>query len=247
MVLVVEDEPELREFLREILEPDYDVIDARNGAIGYDKAVDYQPDVIITDVMMPEMDGYELCRKLKANLATNHIPVIMLTARISPENKLEGYQTGADSYIEKPFSTDLLKVRIANLIQSKEKTREKILRELITQPSEIEVHSEDDKMLRKIQVVLEENISNSDFDVESMSQHFFLSRCHFSRKIKQITGLTPKEIIDSYRLKRASQLLQQKITITEVAYMVGFDHPNSFSRAFRKFYNMTPSEFSSQN
>jgi signal transduction histidine kinase/DNA-binding response OmpR family regulator len=247
MVLVVEDEPELREFLRGTLETDYEVIDARNGVIGYNKAVDYQPDVIVTDVMMPEMDGYEFCRRLKTNLATNHIPVIMLTARISPENKLEGYQTGADSYIEKPFSTDLLKVRISNLLQAKEKTREKILRELITQPSEIEVHSEDDKMLRKIQVVLEENISNSDFDVESMSQHFFLSRCHFSRKIKQITGLTPKEIIDSYRLKRASQLLQQKITITEVAYMVGFDHPNSFSRAFRKFYNMTPSEFASQN
>lgn|GEM_PF-644492 len=247
MVMVVEDETELREFLRDALETDYEIIDARNGVIGYEKATDYQPDIIITDVMMPEMDGFELCRRLKANLATTHIPVIMLTARTSPENKLEGYQTGADSYIEKPFSIDLLRARIENLLMAKEKTRVKILRELITQPSEIEVHSEDDKMLRKIQEVLEENISNSDFDVESMSRHFYLSRCHFSRKIKQITGLTPKEIIDSYRLKRASQLLQQKITITEVAYMVGFDHPNSFSRAFRKFYNMTPSEFASQN
>lgn len=247
MVLVVEDEPELREFLRETLEEDFEVLDARNGALGYEKAVAYQPDIIITDIMMPEMNGFELCAKLKANLATNHIPVVMLTARIAPENKFEGYQAGADAYIEKPFSTEYLKLRLQNLINSKEKIRVKILRDLITQPSEIIVHSEDDKLLKKMQEVLEENISDSDFDVESMSQHFYLSRCHFSRKIKQITGLTPKEIIDSYRLKRASQLLQQKMTITEVAYMVGFDHPNSFTRAFRKFYNMTPSEFASQN
>lgn len=247
MVLLVEDEPELREFIREILEEDFEVLVTRNGTHGYEKALAYQPDIIITDVMMPEMDGYELCAKLKANLATNHIPVVMLTARIAPENKFEGYQSGADAYIEKPFSTEYLKLRLQNLISSKEKIRNKIMRDLITQPSEIVVHTEDDKILRKMQEVLEENISDSDFDVESMSQHFYLSRCHFSRKIKQITGLTPKEIIDSYRLKRASQLLQQKMTITEVAYMVGFDHPNSFTRAFRKFYNMTPSEFASQN
>ncbi|HSV76340.1 MAG TPA: response regulator [Bacteroidales bacterium] len=247
ILLVVEDEVEIRDLLRDLLETDFEILEARNGLSGYRKAENHQPDLIISDVMMPEMDGKELCKKLKSNLATNHIPVILLTARILPEHKLEGYQTGADAYIEKPYSAEYLKMRIKNLLEARETTRKKVIRDLITQPSEIEDHSEDGKMLRKIQEVLEENVSTSDFDVESMSQLFFLSRSHFSRKIKQITGLTPKEIIDSYRLKRAGQLLQQRIPVAEVAYMVGFDHPNSFARAFRKFYNMTPTEFSSQN
>lgn len=248
LVLIVEDEPELRKFIYEVLESDYSVIVAVNGVDGYDKALEHQPDIILTDVMMPEMSGIELCQKLKQNLATNHIPVIMLTARTAPENKLEGYSFGADAYIEKPFNLEYLLIRINNIINARNNTREKVMRELITQPEEITVDSEDDKMLRKIREVLEENISNSEFDVETLSQQFYLSRCHFTRKIKQITGLSPKEIIDTYRLKRAGQILrQQKISISEVAYMVGFDHPNSFTRAFRKFYKMTPTEFSSQN
>jgi signal transduction histidine kinase/DNA-binding response OmpR family regulator/ligand-binding sensor domain-containing protein len=248
LAMVVEDEHELRKFIRETLEPDFEVIEAYNGAVGYEKALAYQPDIIVTDVMMPEMNGIELCARLKSNMATNHIPVIMLTARIAPENKVEGYQTGADAYLEKPFNMEFLRIRITNLLQAQEKTREKVLRELITQPSDVLIQSGDDKMLEKIRDLLEENISNPDFDVESLSQEFSLSRFHFSRKIKQITGLTPKEIIDSFRLKRAGQILQQnKLTVSEIAYMVGFDHPNSFSRAFRKYYNMTPSEFASQN
>jgi len=246
-ILIVEDEPDLRDFIREIFEDEFEVLEARSGKIGYEMAIDYQPDIIITEVMMSEMDGLELCGLLNENLATNHIPVIMLTAHIAPENKYEGYAKGADAYIEKPFKTEYLKLRVNNLLATREKIRKKISRDLITQPTPIEVRSEEDKMLRKIQEILEENVSNSDFDVESMSQNFYLSRCHFSRKIKQITGLTPKEIIDSYRLKRAGQLLQQNFRVTEVAHMVGFDHPNSFTRAFRKFYNMTPTEFASQN
>lgn len=248
LALVVEDEFEFREFLNGILKEDFDVIEATNGSYGYDIALTYQPDIIITDIMMPEMNGIELCEKLKSNLITNHIPVLMLTARSSPEHKLQGYQTGADAYIEKPFNREYLKIRINNLLQAKDKTREKILRDLTTQPEEVTIHSDDDKMLKKIREVLEENISNSDFDVETMSQLFNLSRFHFSRKIKQLTGLNPKEIIDSFRLKRAGQiLLQQKISVSEVAYMVGFDHPNSFTRAFRKYFEMTPTEYISQN
>lgn len=121
------------------------------------------------------------------------------------------------------------------------------MRDLITQPGEVTIHSEDEKMLGKIKDLLEHNISNPDFDVESLSQEFCLSRFHFSRKIKQITGQSPKDIITSFRLKRACQILQQnKMNISEIAYMVGFDHPNSFTRAFRKYYNMTPSEFAAQ-
>ncbi len=248
LVLVVEDEPELRRFICETLETDYSVIVAENGVEGYKLALEHQPDIVLTDVMMPEMNGIELCGKLKKNMATNHIPVIMLTARTAPENKIEGYSFGADAYIEKPFNMEYLHLRINNLITARNNTREKVMRELITQPEEIAIDSEDDKMLRKIREVLEENISNAEFDVETLSKQFYLSRCHFTRKIKQITGLSPKEIIDTFRLKRAGQILrQQKISISEVAYMVGFDHPNSFSRAFRKFYNMTPTEFSSQN
>lgn len=248
LALIVEDEFEFREFIREILEEEFEMIEASNGLAGYNQAIKYQPDIIITDVMMPEMNGIELCEKLKENLITNHIPVVMLTARSSPEHKLEGYQTGADAYIEKPFNREYLRIRINNLVQAKDKTREKILRDLTTQPEEVAVHSEDDKMLRRIREVLEENIGNSDFDVETMSQLFCLSRFHFSRKIKQLTGLNPKEIIDSFRLKRAAQILvQQKLSISEVAYMVGFDHPNSFTRAFRKYFGVTPTEYITQN
>jgi len=248
MVLVVEDEDELRKFICDVLKPDFNITEASNGAEGLEYALEFQPDIIITDVMMPRLNGLEMCRKIKMNLVTNHIPVIMLTAQTAPENKLQGYKGGADAYVEKPFNMEFLKIRIHNLIKAQEKTREKVLRDLITQPGEVAIHSEDDKMLGKIKDLLEENVSNPDFDVESLSQEFSLSQFHFSRKIKQITGQSPKDIINSYRLKRAGQiLLQNKLTISEIAYMVGFDHPNSFTRAFKKYYNMTPSEFVSRN
>jgi signal transduction histidine kinase/DNA-binding response OmpR family regulator/ligand-binding sensor domain-containing protein len=247
LILIVEDEAELRQFIRGILESEFDIIEAADGQAGYDYALSYQPDMIITDVMMPGLNGFEMCTKLKANIITNHIPLIILTAQTSPENKFQGYETGADAYIEKPFNSDFLTLRIHNLIQSKEKTRDKVMRDLITQPGDVAIHSEDEKMLGKIKDLLEQNISNPDFDVESLSQEFHLSRFHFSRKIKQITGQSPKDIITSFRLKRACQiLLQNKMNISEIAYMVGFDHPNSFTRAFRKYYNMTPSEFAAQ-
>ena len=248
LVLIVEDEAELRKFVREILQDEYEILEADNGSTGLEKALEHQPDLIISDVMMPEMFGTEMCIQLKKNLATNHIPVILLTARTAPENKIEGYQTGADAYIEKPFNMEYLRLRISNILLARDNTREKVIRDLVTQPGEIAVSSQDDQMLSKIRDLLEENISDPEFDVESLSQQFYLSRCHFTRKIKQITGLSPKEIIDTFRLKRAGQILrQQKLSISEVAYMVGFEHPNSFTRAFRKFYNMTPTEYSSQN
>lgn len=247
-ILVVEDEEELRKFICDVLKPEFNVVEASNGAEGLEYALEFQPDIIITDVMMPRLNGLEMCRQIKMNLVTNHIPIIMLTAQTAPENKLQGYQGGADAYVEKPFNMEFLKIRIHNLVKAQEKTREKVLRDIITQPGEVAIHSEDDKMLGKIKDLLEENVSNPDFDVESLSQEFSLSRFHFSRKIKQITGQSPKEIINSYRLKRAGQiLLQNKLTISEIAYMVGFDHPNSFTRAFKRYYNMTPSEFTSQN
>jgi signal transduction histidine kinase/DNA-binding response OmpR family regulator/ligand-binding sensor domain-containing protein len=247
-VLVVEDEDELRQFICNILRTDFELLEAANGADGLKLALQHQPDLVITDVMMPVMNGIELCRQMKSHLALNHIPVVILTAQTAPENKLIGYQTGADAYVEKPFNMEFLRIRIQNLLQAQEKTREKVLRDLITQPGEISIHSDDDRMMEKLKDLLEENISNPDFDVESLSQEFSLSRFHFSRKIKQITGLSPKEIINSYRLKRAGQILQQnKLTVSEIAYMVGFDHPNSFSRAFKKYFNMTPTEYLSQN
>jgi signal transduction histidine kinase/DNA-binding response OmpR family regulator/ligand-binding sensor domain-containing protein len=248
ILLVVEDEDDLRNFISNTLSEKFMVIEAANGKQGLEKALDIQPDLIISDIMMPEMDGLSMTRKIKENLISCHIPVILLTAKVAHDQKVAGYETGADAYIEKPFSNRMLKTRINNLLKTREQLREKIKRELILDPEKINVSSADDKLLKQMFEILEEKIADSNFDVESMSQAFHLSRSHFSRKIKQITNLSPKQVLVKFRLKRACRLLEQnKLTVSEIAYMVGFDHPNSFSRTFRKYYNMSPTEYLSQN
>ncbi|HPR59672.1 MAG TPA: ATP-binding protein [Prolixibacteraceae bacterium] len=244
ILLVVEDEDDLRHFIVNTLSDKYVLFDAPNGKLGLEKALEMQPDLIISDIMMPEMDGLEMTSKLKENLITCHIPVILLTAKVAHDQKVEGYETGADAYIEKPFSNRMLRTRIANLLKTREQLKEKLKRDLILDPKKVTISSADDQMLSEVFKVLEQNIADSGFDVESMSQVFLLSRSHFSRKVKQITNLTPKQLLDTFRLKRACALLEQnKLSVSEIAYMVGFDHPNSFSRTFKKYYNVSPSEW----
>jgi len=246
-ILIVEDDVELMNYLGNSLQ-DYHVKLARNGLEGYTLAIEIQPDLIVSDIMMPEMDGLELCQKLKTNIITSHIPIILLTARSLVEQKLEGYVLGADDYIEKPFNDLLLLVRIKNLIDSRKMLRQRYLKDFILEPKEIELASADEKLINNVMLLIEKNLSESEFNIDEMCKQFYLSRSHFSRKIKQLTGLSPIELLTSFRLKRAAKLLiQGKISISEISYMVGFEHPNSLSRAFRKEFGMSPSAYVEQH
>jgi YesN/AraC family two-component response regulator len=242
-VLIVEDDLELMTYLKSNL-TQFSCFTAQNGKEGLEKAMEYQPDLVISDIMMPEMDGIELCKYLKTGLITSHIPVILLTARILVENKIEGLESGADDYIEKPFNMQLLQIRAKNLIDSRKNLRELFRKEVIIEPSKVTVTSSDEKLLKGVIDVIEKNIAEPSFNIEDLCRNFCLSRSHFSRKIKQIISFSPKELLNSYRLKRAAQLiLENKITIAEISYMVGFEHPNSLSRAFRKQFGASPTEY----
>lgn len=246
-ILIVEDDLELLTYLKSNL-IQFNCITAQNGREGLEKAIELQPDLIISDVMMPEMDGIELCKSIKSVLITSHIPIILLTARTLIENKIEGLESGADDYVEKPFNMQLLQLRAKNLIESRRKLRELIRKEVIIEPSKVTVTSSDEKLLIGVMDFIEKNIAEPNFNIDDLSRNFHLSRSHFSRKIKQITTYSPKELLNSYRLKRASQLiLEKKITIAEISYMVGFEHPNSLSRAFRKQFGISPTEYLEQN
>jgi DNA-binding response OmpR family regulator len=244
LVLVVEDNVDMTHFLTSILQPRYRVLTAPNGKAGLRLANDHSIDLIISDVMMPEMDGFAFCEQIKGTLTTSHIPVVLLTAKMLEENKLSGYRKGADDYITKPFSPELLRVRVANLLQQREKLREIFNREFMLTPKTEAISSPDEEFLQKLVDLMNDNLSEAEFNVEAMCQSMFLSHMHLIRKVKQLTGKKPVELLRSFRMKKAKDLLaQQKLTIAEVAYQVGFDLPNSFSRSFKKEFDLTPTQF----
>ncbi|MCB9274176.1 MAG: response regulator [Lewinellaceae bacterium] len=243
-ILIVEDNHDMLGFLYSILSANYELLTAGNGLEALEKAQEYDLDLILSDVMMPQMDGLEFCKLIKSSFATSHIPVILLTAKIMDDQKMAGYETGADDYITKPFNPELLQVRIQNLLKQRQQLRRKYNRDFILNPREIEVASPDEEMLLRLAEIMENHIDDSDFNVNKMCEMVHLSHMHFIRKVKQLTGKTPSELLKSFRMKRAKDLLaQKKITISEVAYQVGYDLPNSFSRVFRQEFGMTPTEF----
>jgi AraC-like DNA-binding protein len=194
--------------------------------------------------MMPGIDGYEVCKQLKTDEITSHIPVILLTAKASLDSKIEGLETGADDYITKPFSEEELKLRIKNLIATREKLREKFAGQLNLNPRELSVTSADVKFLNRVKEVVEKNLINPDFNVEDFSGEVGMSRMTLHRKLKAVTGLSAKELIQEMRLRRAAQLLEKNIgTIAEVAYEVGFKEPSYFTKCFQKRFNVLPSEY----
>ena len=195
--------------------------------------------------MMPEMDGIELCRKIKTDIRTSHIPVILLTARTAITFKYEGLETGADEYITKPFHAEFLALKIRNLIYQREMVRRKFLKESITDPEVITLTSMDERLLQKAIDYMHKHMGRGDLSIESISDHLGMSRVHFYRKIKAIAGVTPQEFLRTVRLKYAASLIsQKKLRIAEVAYMCGFKDPAYFSKSFKKFYGVSPSEFS---
>jgi DNA-binding response OmpR family regulator len=248
VILVVEDNADVREYIKDSLGEEHQIEEAMNGEQGLRKAEEIIPDLIISDIMMPKMDGNELTRLLKNNEKTSHIPVILLTAKSEKESKIEGLETGADDYLTKPFDTLELLVRIKNLIEQRKKLQDKFRKELTINPSDITVTSIDEQLLQRAIDAVENNISDSDFDTSMIAKEVGVSRMLLHTKLKALTGQSTGEFIRTLRLKRAAQLLQQGSgNVTQVAYDVGFQSLSYFAKTFRKQFGQSPSHYTSQD
>ncbi|MGB5819973.1 MAG: tetratricopeptide repeat protein [Saonia sp.] len=244
-VLLVEDNEDMRHFIEASLFDNYKVIVAENGEEGLKLAISTVPDLIITDLMMPKMDGIELCKRLKTDLNTSHIPVIMLTAKAGMDNKIEGLETGADDYLTKPFATKELLVRAKNLIEQRQKLRTLYTnRDVRIDPKKITVTSVDQKFLEQVLVLLEDRFSDAEFGVPQMQHALAMSKTQLHRKLKALTNEAPGELLRNFRLKRAAQLLSQKAdSVTQIAYQVGFNNLSYFAKCFKELYGVAPSAF----
>ncbi|WP_163324606.1 hybrid sensor histidine kinase/response regulator [Draconibacterium mangrovi] len=245
---IVEDSSDLRFYLKENFKDRYNIIEAENGAeawAGFEKQL---PDIVISDVMMPEMNGVELCTKIKSNRKTKHIPVILLTAKTDTAPVVEGYESGADAYLTKPFDFKVLESRIENLLRLREQLRVSFQSMTGLNPEKIKVDSEDEKFIKKALKIVEDNISEASFTVEDFGAEMAMSRVSLYKKLLALTDRTPIEFIRVIRLKRAAHLLEtSQLSVSEVAYRVGFNNPRYFSKYFSKEYEMLPSEYIEKN
>jgi YesN/AraC family two-component response regulator len=244
IVLVVEDNPEIREYIREQLSDRYCIHEAENGAIGINAAQNSIPDLIISDVMMPEMDGFQLCRHIKNDEKTCHIPVILLTAKADLENKIEGLECGADSYLTKPFSAKELRVRVQNLIQQRIELRKHFSSAMVIRPAEVSATPIDQMFLERVLNDIENHISDEQFGVEKLADHVGMSVSQLNRKLNALIDQPAGQLIRSQRLQRAADLLMQKAgNVAEICYRVGFSDQANFSRAFKKQFGVSPSAY----
>ncbi|NOT50868.1 MAG: response regulator [Chitinophagaceae bacterium] len=243
-VLIVEDNNDLQQFISDTLKKEFNVALAGNGSEGIEKALLLIPDLIVTDVMMPVMDGVAMTNELKKNEKTSHVPVIMLTAKATTESKIEGLKTGADDYLVKPFDGDELIARIQNLIDQREKLRELYSKKIISiTPDKVDVSSQENVFLEKIRAAIDENLDNEMFGVVDLANAVNMSRSQLHRKLKALTGEAPNELIRNFRLERALELLQKNAgNVTEVAFMTGFSSPAYFSKCFNDRYGYSPTD-----
>jgi len=246
-ILVVEDNDDLRRYIITNLKGDYKILEASDGQEGLALAIRDIPDLIITDVMMPKMNGEELCKRIKTDTKTSHIPVLMLTAKADQKSKIQGLRLGAEDYISKPFSVEELNVRVNNLITTREKLKEIYQKKIIINPSDIETDNQDERFLQELSGLVEENMSNPALDVEFLTDRLHMSRTQLHRKLKALAGISTTEFIRSIRLKRAAQLLEQNAdSPTQIGYQVGFSDHSYFAKCFRKQYGVAPSKYSSK-
>ncbi|MES2277561.1 MAG: two-component regulator propeller domain-containing protein [Bacteroidota bacterium] len=241
-IVLAEDNAELRRFLIDSL-PGYQVSAFENGAAAFKYATSQIPDLVISDVMMPVMDGLTLCRKIKSDERTSHIPVILLTALATHIHQVNGLQTGADAYLTKPFSTKLLELNVHNLLNSRELMRKKFSQQLILQPKQVLLNNPDEQFIQKLMNIIEDQMENPEFGVVALGSEIGMSKSVLYKKICALTNLSPADFIKSMRLKKAADLLQQRIlSVTEVASLVGFNDRKYFSREFKKMYGKSPAE-----
>ena len=242
-LLLVEDNADVRLFIADQLRERYQLLEAENGKEGLEMACQHIPDLIISDVMMPEMDGNVLTQKLKTDERTSHIPVILLTAKASQKSKLEGLGTGADDYLTKPFDGEELLVRIKNLIEQRRKLRERFKQDITLKPKDIAITSADERFLNKVIAVVESRLDDEMLSIEEIADAVALSRSQLHRKIKALTDQSPSSFVRTFRLKRAYDLLKyQAGGVAEIAYLTGFSSPTYFSRCFKEQFGVTPGE-----
>ena len=244
-VLVIDDNTDIRQYERTLLQDEYIVLEAADGKEGLAVALKEVPDLVICDVMMPVMDGLELTEQLKTNTATSHIPVIMLTAKTLEEHRVEGYEHGADSYITKPFHSKVLLARIENLLRQRQllKNLYQGTKEAEKEISEAHLEDRDKQFLRQLQAIIQQNLSDSEFGVEDMGQQIGLSRVQLYRKVKAMTGSSVVDLLRKARLAKARRLLETRsMSVSEVAYEVGFSAPSYFTKCFKEEYGMLPGD-----
>ncbi len=245
LLLIVDDNEDFRLFMASMFQSSFRIITAENGLEAHQIILDKIPDMIISDVMMPKIDGLELCKLLKEDIRTSHIPIILLTAKASDDHKYSGLEAGADDYISKPFNMDLLKLKVSQLIEKQRKTQEKFKNRIA--PSEIEITSLDEKFLKKSVEIVEKNIGNADFSVEDMGKEMGMSRVHLYKKILSLTSKTPSEFIRFIRLKRATELLEKsQLFINEIAFQTGFNDVKYFRKYFKDEFGVAPNEYKKQ-
>jgi signal transduction histidine kinase/DNA-binding response OmpR family regulator len=247
-ILIVEDNPDVTTYICSFLKQDYEIITAGNGKEGLELTMKELPDLIISDVMMPEMDGFELCQKLKSDERTSHIPIILLTAKADRNSRIEGLEFGADDYISKPFEARELQVRTKNLIEQRQKLREKFSQSIEIKPGEVTATSLDEQFITRLLDVFEDHVAESDFSTEDFAREVGMSRSNLHRKLQALTNQPTHEFLRTLRLKRAAQLLRKSAgSVTDIAYAVGFNNLSHFTKIFHEHFGQTPSNFAKKS
>lgn len=247
-ILIVEDDPDINAYLQKELKPNFRILTAENGLVAVDILAKENVSLVISDVMMPEMNGYELCKRIKSDIIFSHIPVILLTALSDDKQRMYGIASGADEFIQKPFNIEEVKLRIVRLLEERARLRNAFAQELQSPAASglktDKAESMDELFMRKFMALIEESYPDSNFSIEKASEMLGLSRVHLYRKVKELTGVTPTDFLRNYRLKQAAALLRQKdCNVNEAAYATGFSSPPYFSKCFKAVYNITPTEY----
>ena len=247
-ILLIEDDNDVRSFVASELQHYFHIVTAIEGKEGLAKAHQADIDLIVSDIMMPGMDGIELCQNIRSDFELSHIPIILLTALSTEENQLKGIQAGADAYITKPFSPSILCARIFQLLQERRRLRDKFSKDLKQSQPPLVNNEEDAHFADKLQQILLQNLKDADFSMNDMAEQMHLGRTLFYRKVKGVTGYTPNEYLQIMRLKKGAELLNNDcLTVAEVAYKVGFNNPFYFSKCFKNLFGKTPTDYKKTN
>ena len=243
-LLLIEDNDDFRYYLKDNLKPFFNIVEAIDGKQGWQKTLAAHPDLVVSDISMPEMNGIDLCKKIKTDKRTSHIPVILLTALTGEEQQLQGLETGANDYMTKPFNFEILLSKIRNQLTQQAQSKKTYQKQVEAKPTDVAVESPNEKFMQQLLAAIEKKISDADYSVEDMSREMFMSRVSLYKKVLSLTGKTPIEFLRQLRLKRAAQLFEKsKMTVAEVAYEVGFNNPKYFAKYFKQEFGTLPSAY----